>query len=107
MDNSFTFLEQYAQQILDGAGFEGVPEEDRKAALGQMTAQLQERIGAALIQEMSDESAAQFAKMLDDDADQAAHEAFWRESVPQYDEIVKSQMEAFKKDFLATAKGVE
>lgn len=102
MENTYSFLEQFAQQVLDDAGLVAIPEEDRKAALHQMTSQMQERIGAALIQTMTDESAAAYAQLLDQDADEAAHHAFWKEHLPEYDAIVKQQLQEFQQEFVQT-----
>lgn len=106
MKSSFDVLEQFAQQLLEKAGFTDVPEEDRKSALGDMITQLEQRIGNALISAMSEESAVAFTKMLDEDPSPEKQEAFWKEHVPNFDVVIKGELDAFQEEFIKTLEGV-
>jgi hypothetical protein len=92
----FNFLEEYLANVLKDFGLDKLKEEDRSGYLLQFRLQAERRLGTALAPLLTDASADDFARLMDNpDSTPQEWADFWHQAVPNFDAVVKQTLEEF------------
>jgi len=94
-DAQKNFLEVYLLQVLNENGFEKLDDDAKKTYFPQFMAQAEQRLGAALLPLLNEESANKFVELTKTKADPEAWFNFWQANVPSFDEVVKKTLNEF------------
>lgn len=107
MFTSENVIEQFISKALDELGFTEVSEETREQYLIQFTAELERRIGAAVLAALPAEQVTAFEELLTDDTQDQAAVAQWLEQyIPNYTELVTQTMQNFKTEMQQIKEGL-
>ena len=99
------FLVDFVEKALEQNGFTHLSQDAKKELIPQFVAQLQQRIGASLLPYLDAKTAEEFTEMLKDKkTTPSVMFAFWERAVPNYQEVVKKEMEIFLEDLKKIAK---
>ena len=89
--------EEQKNSILEEFDLKDLPEETQTKMVQLMTESLLKRITLRVLEELSEEDRAEFEKIKEqEDADRT--EAFLREKIPNYDELIESVSSDFKEE---------
>lgn len=88
-------LEELILSILNENGFDKLDDEAKKTYLPQFMAQAEQRIGAALLPLLNEESANRFVELTKKQAKPADWLTFWHDNIPNFDEVVKKTLTDF------------
>lgn len=99
------FLVTFVEKALAENGYTNLTEDMKKELVPQFVAQLEQRIGVSMLPNLSVENAEKFTDILKDkNASPKQLIDFWEKAVPNYQEIVKKEMETFLSDLKKIAK---
>ena len=84
--------------FLDELGLSGVSEEKKEELLVSMTEVLLKRIFIEIMEKLPEADQNEYAKIIEGKAEPDKVEAFLKEKIPNYDEIVKEVIENFKEE---------
>ncbi|OGH89709.1 MAG: hypothetical protein A2537_02330 [Candidatus Magasanikbacteria bacterium RIFOXYD2_FULL_36_9] len=91
-------LEELVLSILNENGFDKLDEEAKKEYLPQFLAQAQQRIGAALLPLLSEDSAKQFVELSKKETNPEKWWEFWQTNVPNFNDVVKNALAGFAQE---------
>lgn len=100
---SFSFLEQFVLDALKAHGFDKLSAADQTSFLPQFLAVAEERLGLALLPQLTSEKAAdELNELLQKEATPEQWFSFWEKNVSNFTGIVKNTLENFAAE-LSTA----
>jgi hypothetical protein len=88
-------LKQTDSEIIKELGFDELPAEEQNRRLEQFYQTLNIRVGMAIEDKLSDEQLAELANLMDD---QNAANDWLEKTVPDYETIVKNELESLKQE---------
>lgn len=88
-------LEELILNILNENGFDKLDDESKKTYLPQFMAQAEQRLGAALLPHLNEESANLFVELTKKQAKPSEWLVFWHEHVANFDSVVKETLGEF------------
>ncbi len=91
-------LEELVLNVLNENGFDKLDEEAQKEFFPQYLAQAQQRIGAALLPLLTEESAKQFVELSKKETNPEKWWEFWQANVPNFNNVVKEALAGFAQD---------
>ena len=91
-------LEELVLSILNENGFDKLDDEAKKEFLPQFLAQAQQRIGAALLPLLSEDSAKQFVELSKKETKPEKWWEFWQTNVPNFNDVVKNALAGFAQE---------
>jgi len=91
-------LEELVLNILNENGFDKLDEEAKKEYLPQFLAQAEQRIGAALLPLLNEESGKQFVELTKSKTTPEQWWSFWQENVPNFNDVVKEALSGFAQE---------
>jgi len=91
-------LEELILNILNENGFDKLDEEAKKEYLPQFLTQAEQRIGAALLPLLNEESAKQFVELTKKETNPEQWWEFWQSNVPNFNEVVKEALAGFAQE---------
>ena len=95
----FNFLYDYITNILSTCGYDNLSEDSKKEYLPQFVAHAESRIGAALLPKLNESAAKKMVKMIEEEKSTPEEwQDFWKESVPDYEDILKSTLNEFAEE---------
>lgn len=96
-------IQDFVAEVLQNHGFNYLPADEQKQYLLQFSVEAERRIGIALRPKLTEKSAKEFEKLVDNpDSTPKEWNEFWETNLPGYTEIVKSVLHAYAEE-LATA----
>lgn len=87
--------------FLDELGLSGVSQEKKEELLVKMTEVLLKRIFIEVMEKLPEPDQNEYARIIEDKAEPDKVEAFLKEKLPNYEEMVKNVIEDFKKEMKA------
>lgn len=93
-------LEELLAEILNSNGFDKLDEETKREYMPQFMAQAEQRVGAALLPLLNQESASKFVELSQKESTPDEWWNFWQENVPNFSEVVRQSL----MDFAAEVK---
>lgn len=94
-----TDLDTYVLEVLRLAGMGEISAKNKEVYVPQLRAEIEIRLGAALMPELTPENAVTFAKMVEEEQmEQDVWQAFWRNVTPEYDQIVENVLLNFARE---------
>lgn len=94
-DAQKNFLEVYLLEVLNQNGFEKLDDDAKKTYFPQFLAQAEQRLGAALLPLLNEESANKFVELTKNNANPDAWYEFWNANIPNFEEVVKKTLNEF------------
>jgi len=91
-------LEELIVSILNENGFDKMDQEAQKEYLPQFVAQAEQRIGAALLPLLKEDSAKQFVELSQKETTPQQWWDFWQEHVPNFVDVVKGALSGFAQE---------
>lgn len=89
-------LEQYVLKVLNENGFDKLDEQAKKQYLPQFVVQAEQRLGAALLPLLNEESANAFVELTKkQDAKPDEWWGFWKKHVPDFEKLVEKTLQEF------------
>lgn len=88
-------LEELVIDILNNNGFDKLDAEAKKEYIPQFMAQAEQRIGAALLPLLNENSATKFVELSKKDTTPDQWWKFWQDNVPNFTDTVKQALEQF------------
>lgn len=96
------FLQQYIDNVLAGVGITDLTDDQKNTYYPQLLAQLEERIGLEFMPKLNPEQLGTFTRMMDNmHTSPEDWEAFWRQSVPDFDTHMGKVLQGFADDVKA------
>ena len=92
------FLEGYAETVLTQLGLDNLSDTERQRYLPQLTHQLEARLGAAILPLIPDSAAPEFRALLAKDTPPAEWNAFWQNTIPDFQNIIERELKQFAED---------
>jgi len=96
------FLVTFVEKALAENGYTNLTEDMKKELVPQFVAQLEKRIGASLLPYLDVIKAEEFVKLINNKATPDQLMEFWVKNVPEYQEIIKKEMDLFIIDLKST-----
>lgn len=96
----FSFLEQQILTVLENSGLGKLSEKNKEIFLPQLSAEAEYRLGAVLMQKLSEQQIQELVKLTDRGASAKEIEAFWVNNVPNFAQTVSQVMQDFGKECL-------
>jgi len=87
--------------FLDELGLSGASQEKKEELLVKMTEVLLKRIFIEVMEKLPEPDQNEYAKIIEDKAEPDKVEAFLKEKLPNYEEMVKKVIEDFKEEMKA------
>lgn len=98
-------IQDFVAGILKEHGFNFLPAEEQKQYLLQFSAEAERRIGIALRPKLTEKSAREFEKLIDNYTSTPEEwNNFWQTNVPDYTELVKSALHAYANEIALAFK---
>jgi hypothetical protein len=95
----FDFFAEYVLGLLESFGLGGMTEEQLNTYLPQLVAQLEQRVGLALLPKLSDTDGDTFARMVNTPGLAGKDwQEFWYKSVPNFEEELHKILLDFKEE---------
>jgi predicted methyltransferase len=94
-------LEELVVSVLNENGFGKLDEDAKKTYLPQFIAQAEQRLGAAMLPLLGEQSANEFVKLTKKETSSDEWYGFWKKNVPNFDLVVKKTL----KDFASEVSG--
>jgi hypothetical protein len=95
----FDFLKSFILKLLENNGLGDITEEQREMYVPKLLSQLEQRIGIEMMPKLSEEGLDNFSKLIDDSkTTPEIWQAFWYKSIPNFEEELKTILEAFAVD---------
>ncbi|HOX60592.1 MAG TPA: hypothetical protein PLV72_01135 [Candidatus Magasanikbacteria bacterium] len=92
----FDFLSAYVEKVLHDIGFIGLSEENKKMFLPQFVAQVQVRIGAAVMPLLDESAGSELDRLMNKEGvSEADWLKFWQTNVPNFQEVVDGVLGKF------------
>lgn len=88
-------LEQLIVSILNDNGFDKLDDDAKKTFLPQFIAHAEQRLGAAMLPLLNEESANKFVEMTKKQASPDEWLKFWHANVANFDEVVKKTLQDY------------
>lgn len=103
MAQQFDFLRQYIEQVLDANDFGGLTEDTRAEFIPQFVAEAERRIGLAMLPLLTEDSATELTRLIQDPTvDAATLQRFWETNIPNFSQLLTATLENFAKEIKQT-----
>jgi len=96
-------LNSFITTLITKAGLGGVPESFRAKYIEQLSNQVQQRIGVAMIQRLPTTALDSFSALTAGDASAEEIRQLFAQHVPDYEQVVQNTMQQFATEFLQDA----
>lgn len=97
-------IQQFVEGLIKEAGLEKMPESFKKEYYEKLGLEVQRRIGAIAIKELTAEAMDEFTKLVEKNPSPAKLEEFFKNNISDYEAKIQAALQEFAAEFIASAK---